>query len=58
MHKKCVSVFHFMCSFWHIIIIRKQLPVDDFIPVFEFIYTQEPEVGQLGAVLRQVKLGK
>lgn len=58
MQKKCVSVFHLLCSLWHIIIMRKQMPVDYFTLVFEFIYTQEPEVVQLGADLLQVKLGK
>lgn len=56
--KKCVSVFHFMCSLWHIIIMRKQMPLDYFTLVFEFIYTHEPEVVQLGAELLPVKLGK
>lgn len=49
--KKCVSVFHFMCSLWHIIIVRKQMPVDYFLIVFGFIYTQESEVVQLGVGL-------
>lgn len=34
------------------------MPVDYFTLVFEFIYTQEPEVVQLGEDLLQVKLGK